>query len=90
MNKENSLSIKVECYAGYKGEETPRNIWFDKRKVTVINILDRWLSPGHRYFKFLGDDDALYIIRHDTETHEWAMTFFKQINDPTGVFMKNA
>jgi hypothetical protein len=70
--------IQVDCYSGYRGEETPRRFEIGKRQIIVVEILDRWLSPDHRYFKILGDDRALYIIRHDPETARWQLTFFKQ------------
>jgi hypothetical protein len=73
------LDIQVDCYSGYRGEETPRRIQIGKRCITVVEILDRWLSPDHRYFKILGDDQALYIIRHDEATASWQLTFFKQL-----------
>jgi len=72
------MNIRVECYAGYKGEETPRRFWMGDRKIEVQEILDRWLSPDHRYFKIAGDDDATYILRYDTESWQWDLTFFKQ------------
>jgi hypothetical protein len=72
------MEIKVECYAGYRGEETPRNIWIGKRKIEVKEIQDRWLAPTHRYFKVLGDDNAIYILRHNSESWEWDMAFYKQ------------
>jgi hypothetical protein len=75
------MDIKVECYAGYRGEETPRNVWIGKRKIEVKEIQDRWLAPTHRYFKILGDDNAIYILRHSSESWEWDMTFYKQVED---------
>ena len=72
------MKIHVACHAGYKGEETPRSIRFDSRKITVKSVLDQWLAPDHRYFKLLGDDNAIYIIRHDTASHGWELAFFEQ------------
>lgn len=72
------MDIKVECYSGYRVEETPRRIWFASRKVDVLKVLDRWLSPDHRYFKVLGDDNAVYIIRHDEIEHRWELHYFDQ------------
>ena len=72
------IKINVECYAGYRAEETPRRIWLGQRKIEVQKILDRWLAPNHRYFKIQGDDDAVYILRHDSESWEWELTFFRQ------------
>jgi hypothetical protein len=41
-------------------------------------MLDRWLDPNHRYFKILGDDDGIYIIRHDMNTWVWGLTFYQE------------
>lgn len=72
------IEIKVACYAGYRAEETPRIIWFQSRKIEVKKVLDRWLDPEHRYFKLLGDDGAIYIIRHDMNTRAWELTFYHE------------
>jgi len=71
------MDIRVECYSGYRGEETPQVIWLGPRRIGVTRILDRWLAPDHRYFKFRGDDGGIYIIRHDVATLEWQMTFYQ-------------
>jgi hypothetical protein len=75
-----SIRVQVECYAGYRGEETPRRFRVgsdQNRQVEVAEVLDRWLAPDHRYFKVLGDDGALYILRHDVTTWEWELTLFQ-------------
>ena len=70
------LSLRVECYAGYRGEESPSRFFLKSRAIGVVEILDRWLAPDHRYFKVRGDDGALYIIRHDVVTNQWELTLF--------------
>ena len=57
------FAITVECYAGHRGEETPRVIVLDGRRIRVDGVLDRWLGSDHRYFKLWGDDGATYIVR---------------------------
>jgi hypothetical protein len=71
------FSIRVECYAGYRGEQEPRRFWLGERPVAVAEILDRWLSPEHRYFKIRGDDAGTYILRHDTHADRWELTLFE-------------
>ena len=71
------FSIRAECYAGHRGEEEPRRFWLGEHQVGVVEILDRWLSPEHRYFKVRGDDAATYILRHDTRAERWEMTLFE-------------
>lgn len=71
------MQIQVDCYAGYRGEETPRYIRMATYKIEVREIVDRWLSPDHRYFKIMGSDDATYIIRHDTRRRQWELVFYQ-------------
>ena len=70
------LPIRVECYAGYRGEETPRRFYHRDRRVDVLNVVDRWLSPDHRYFK-LRTLDGTYILRHDTGRGQWDLELFR-------------
>jgi hypothetical protein len=75
------MEIRVECYSGHRGEETPRRIWMGNRKIEIKKIQDRWLAPNHRYFKIEGDDDAIYILRHDSNSWEWDLTFYKRVEN---------
>jgi len=68
-----AVSVHVECYAGYRGEETPRRIYLNDRRIEVVAVSDRWLGPDHRYFKVEGDDGHCYVLRHDSETLQWAL-----------------
>lgn len=70
------ITLKVSCYAGYRGEETPRRFSLKNRQIEIVEILDRWLGPDHRYFKVHGDDGALYILRHDLSTGQWELTMY--------------
>jgi hypothetical protein len=76
MTQNSQLAIKVECYAGYRGEETPTRFRLDKRWVEVDEVIDRWMDPAHRYFKVRGDDGGIYILRHDVKSGLWQMTLF--------------
>ena len=71
------MKIHVDCYAGYRGEETPRFIILADNKIEVARVLDRWLAPDHRYFKILGDDEATYIIRHDSVSGLWELVLYR-------------
>lgn len=72
-------NMRVSCYSGHRGEETPRQFWLDKRCVNVRKVIDSWLAPDHRYFKLLGDDGGEYILRHDPYGNSWEMIFFNQV-----------
>ncbi|HEV8524279.1 MAG TPA: hypothetical protein VGQ71_07250 [Terriglobales bacterium] len=70
------MGIRVECYAGYRGEQEPRAFYLGEHRIEVKAILDRWLAPDHRYFKVQGDDGSTYILRHDEASGEWEMTMY--------------
>lgn len=61
----------VECYAGHRGEQTPRRLHLIEGQVEVAEVLDAWLAPDHRYFKLRGGDGLVYLIRHDTASGRW-------------------
>ncbi|HKK07188.1 MAG: hypothetical protein P8009_02690 [Gammaproteobacteria bacterium] len=76
------LRVRVECYAGYRGEEGPRRFHIGERTVDVEAICDRWLGPTHRYFKVRGSDKGIYILRHDVQSGAWELTLFDSNSRP--------
>lgn len=66
--------VRVECYAGYRGEEEPRRVEKTGVRFEVVEILDRWLDPTHRYFKVRANDGAIYLLRHDVDSGDWELT----------------
>lgn len=72
-----ALSISVECYAGYRGEETPVRFRLGGRLIEVDEVLDRWLAPDHRYFK-VRTGDGIYILRNDITSGVWELTMFER------------
>ena len=70
--------IRVACYSGYRGEQTPQRFWLSERCIEVVRVIDSWLAPDHRYFKVQGDDGGPYILRHDPYAERWSLIFFDQ------------
>jgi len=76
------MKLRVESYAGHRGEEEPRAFYLGEQRIPVAEIIDRWISPDHRYFKVRAEDGDLYILRHDGPTAEWELTLFKAGSQP--------
>ena len=76
MDDMQSPQIRVECYAGHRADVEPRRFFIGEREITISEIIDRWLDPSHRYFKVRGDDDGIYILRHDVSRDTWEMTLY--------------
>ena len=75
--QESPFQVRVECYSGHRGEETPRRFYLAGRCVEVAEVLDRWLAPEHRYFKLRSAENDLYILRHQTSSFDWELTLFE-------------
>ena len=74
-----TIAVRVECYDGYKGEQTPRVVHLGEQRIDVAEVLDQWLAPTHRYFKVLGKDGHTYIVRHDVVTRSWELSMFQRV-----------
>ncbi|MGD2063890.1 MAG: hypothetical protein PVF51_09970 [Nitrospirota bacterium] len=67
------MRVRVECYAGYRGAETPRRFHIGQRQIAVVEIVARWQEPDQRCFKVRGDDARLYLLRYDDAADEWSV-----------------
>jgi hypothetical protein len=72
------IPIKVQCYAGFKADETPCSFILETRTVEVEEVIDRWYQVESLpewlradYFKVRGKDQHEYLLKHDLESDEW-------------------
>ncbi len=72
--------VEVECYAGYKGNETPRAFFRDGRRIEVAEIMDRWYEGGisrravHQdYYRVLTADGEMVILRYNHVFQRWSL-----------------
>jgi len=77
MHQQSLLAVSVECYAGHRGEQTPRALILGDRRIDVAEIVDAWLALDHRYFKLKDADDDTYLVRHDERSDTWELTMFR-------------
>lgn len=71
------LRVSVECYAGHRGEQTPRALTLGGRRIAVAEVLEAWLAPDYRYFKLRVADGDMYLIRHNERSDTWELTMFR-------------
>lgn len=80
--KESPFQLRVVCYSGYRGEETPRHFYLGERLIDVAEVVDRWLDPDHCYFKVRCPAGDTYLLRHDSLTDSWELTLFESCHNP--------
>jgi hypothetical protein len=69
--------VLAECYAGHRGEQTPRTLILGNRHIAVSEVLDAWLAPDYRYSKPRAADGDTYLVRHDERSNTWELTMFR-------------
>jgi hypothetical protein len=70
------MAIRVECYAGYRGEQEPCAFYLGQRRVEVLEVVDRWADPQRRWFRCQSDDGHSYVLRHDEVSGDWDIAAF--------------
>lgn len=72
------MRVRVECYAGRKGDERPFRFWFDDHERVVEEVIDQWYGPDDTFFKIRADDSIVYVLRHETSVPdgEWSLLAF--------------
>jgi hypothetical protein len=69
--------LEVECYAGQRGMESPLRFRMRERLYEVVQVEDRWYSPGAIYFRVRADDDNFYVLRYDEQQDVWTLDAFR-------------
>ncbi len=70
------MRIKVDCYSGYKGNESPIRFFLGNRSIQVEKVVDRWYGEHGSYFRVLGNDENLYILKGPVEDGLWELISF--------------
>jgi hypothetical protein len=78
MSGTRTEDISVECYAGYRADETPRRFRLGGRTFDVVEVLDCWLAPEHRYFKCRVAGGDTYLLGHDVTNDRWRLVLYQR------------
>ena len=70
--------MKVECYAGYKGEQYPLRFSLRDRELEVVQVEDQWYGPSEQYFKVRASDGNLYILCHNEDNDSWNLSAYRK------------
>jgi hypothetical protein len=77
-----TAGVRVDCYAGYRAEESPQRFFIGTREIQVTEIIDRWLDPRHSHFKVRGGDGGIYILRYDHDSDTWELVLYNSGRHP--------
>jgi hypothetical protein len=66
-------TVRVETYSGYKSDEYPVRFWIGDSRFEILEIEDRWYSPGFTYFKVFADNAKHYILKWSKDNNNWVV-----------------
>ena len=70
-------AVRVECYAGHKGDERPVRLQIGEQMVEIAEVEDRWYSPGATYFRVLLANGERYVLRREEAQDVWTLEAFR-------------
>jgi hypothetical protein len=70
-------TVRVECYAGYKGDERPVKLQISEQMIDIAEVEDRWYSPGATYFRVLLANGERYVLRREDAQDLWTLEAFR-------------
>ncbi len=70
-------TVRVECYAGYKGDERPVKMQINEQMLDIAEVEDRWYSPGATYFRVLLANGERYVLRREEAQDLWTLEAFR-------------
>ena len=71
------LLVRVECYAGYKGDERPMRVHLGDRPLQVVAIEDRWYSPGITFFRVVVEGGHRYVLHREDGQDFWSLSAYR-------------
>jgi hypothetical protein len=69
--------VRVECYAGYKGDERPLRLYLGEKAIDVVEMEDRWYSPGATFFRVKVSGGDRYVLRHEEAQDVWSLIGYR-------------
>lgn len=70
------MKVKVESCSGPSGEENPTAFVLGDRSIKVKEIMDRWYGHQGSYYRVLGDDENVYILKGPAGSELWELVSF--------------
>lgn len=70
-------TVCVRCYSGFKGDERPAELFLGDSFQPIVEIEDRWYSPGESFFRVRLRDGDRYVLRHVEAQDIWTIEGYR-------------
>jgi hypothetical protein len=69
--------VQVQSYAGYKADERPMRLRLGERILEIVEVEDRWYSPGETYFRVRVEGGDRYVLKHVEAQDTWSFEGYR-------------
>ena len=69
--------LDVECYAGSRTNERPVLLTLGKQTLEIVEVEDRWYSPGETYFRVRVEGGDRYVLRYVEAQEDWSLEGYR-------------
>jgi hypothetical protein len=69
--------VGVQCYAGYRANERPMQLMLGEHTLEIVEVEDRWYSPGETYFRVRVEGGDRYVLRYVEAQDVWSLEGYR-------------
>ena len=69
--------VEVECYAGYRANERPVRLTLGEQTLEIVEVEDRWYSPGETYFRVRVEGGDRYVLKYVEALDNWSLEGYR-------------
>jgi hypothetical protein len=69
--------VGVQCYAGYRANERPMRLMLGEHTLEIVEVEDRWYSPGETYFRVRVEGGDRYVLRYVEAQDVWSLEGYR-------------
>jgi hypothetical protein len=69
--------VGVECYAGYRANERPMRLTVGEQTLDILEVEDRWYSPGETFFRVRVEGGDRYVLRYVEAQDVWSLEGYR-------------
>jgi hypothetical protein len=70
-------SVEVECFAGYRADERPVRLKLGQQTLEIVEVEDRWYSPGETFFRVRVECGDRYVLKHAEAQDIWSLEGYR-------------
>lgn len=71
------MKVEVQSYAGYKADERPLRLKLGQETLEILEVEDRWYSPGETYFRVRVQGGDRYLLKHVEAQDLWSVQGYR-------------